>query len=131
MRQCSRSARLAESAGFRAERPAHYCCHEREHGAPAKKAQDDGLVGRLREQDEEVRTTESITSTAMTAPVNRFMPRPLHHGPSTALSLHSSSRNTVALGSSTPARVWTAFCEETERGAGLRTRPAATTIRPQ
>ena len=33
-----------------------------------------------------------------------FSQRGLTQGPSTARSLHSSSRNTVALGSSTPAR---------------------------
>jgi hypothetical protein len=40
---------------------------------------------------------------AMSAPVKTLERRPLTHGPSNASSLHSSNKNTVALGSSTPA----------------------------
>jgi len=54
-----------------------------------------------------VSTRDSMTRTQITAPVNRLSHRPFTHGPSTALSLHSS-RNTVADGSSTPASVCTA-----------------------
>jgi hypothetical protein len=52
-----------------------------------------------------VRIKDSITRTAITAPVNRLRPRVFTQDPSTAVSLQSSSRNTVALGSKTPAKV--------------------------
>ena len=78
-----------------------------------------------------VRMTDRMTSPAITAPVNRFMTRALIQGPSTALSLHSSSRNTVALGRSTPARVCTALVRRPSGAPGVKTTPAATTIRPQ
>ena len=65
-----------------------------------------------------VRMIDSITSAAMTAPVKRFSQRPFTQGPSTALSLQSSSRKTVALGRSTPASVCTALGEQPERRAG-------------
>ena len=50
----------------------------------------------------------------MTAPVNRLSQRELTHGPRTARSLQSKRRNTVALGSSTPARAWTALVKSSE-----------------
>ena len=54
-----------------------------------------------------VRISDSVISSAITPPAKALVHRPLTHGPRTALSLHSSSKNTVALGSSTPARTWT------------------------
>ena len=42
----------------------------------------------------------------------------LRHGPRTSRSLHSNTRNTVALGSSTPASACTASRDHAERGAG-------------
>ncbi len=52
-------------------------------------------------------TTDSVISTEITAPVNALVFAVLTQGPSTARSLQSMSRNTVAAGSSTPARTWT------------------------
>jgi hypothetical protein len=78
-----------------------------------------------------VKITDSITRTAITAPVNRFKPRVLAHGPTTSLSLHKSSRKTVALGSRTPARVCTALVRRSSGAFGVNTRPAAIAIRPQ
>src|SRR6516165_10817016 len=54
---------------------------------------------------EAVRMIDSITRSVMTPPVNRLSPRPLTRGPISASSLHSSNKNTVALGNSTRARV--------------------------
>src|SRR6202044_3176848 len=54
-----------------------------------------------------VSTTDSVIKIATTAEVNTFVPRRFTQGPSTERSLHSSSKNTVALGSSTPASTWT------------------------
>ena len=65
----------------------------------------------------------------MTAPVKAFSQRPFTHGPSTALSLQSSSRNTVALGSSTPASVCTASVSSPSGAPGVSTIAAATAIR--
>ena len=64
----------------------------------------------------------------MTAPVKQLSQRLLTHGPSTALSLQSSSRNTVALGSSTPASVWTALVSSPAARPGVRTSAAASAI---
>ncbi len=49
----------------------------------------------------------------------------LTHGPSTARSLHSSSRKTVALGSSTPASACTAVTISPSGALGISTIPAA------
>ena len=54
-----------------------------------------------------VSTTDSVIRTAITPEVNTLVMRRFTHGPSTSLSLQSSSRKSVALGSSTPARTWT------------------------
>lgn len=78
-----------------------------------------------------VRMTESITSTAITPPVKRFIARPFVHGPSTALSLHKSSRNTVALGSSTPASDCTALVNKPSGTPGVSTNPAASKVSPK
>jgi hypothetical protein len=56
-----------------------------------------------------VRIIDSITRTAIVAPVERVSPRELTHGPSTARSLQSKRRNTVSLGDRTPARACTAL----------------------
>ena len=66
-----------------------------------------------------------MTSTQMTAPVKRFSRFELTHGPSTALSLHSNSRKTVALGSSTPASVCTASVSRPSGLPGISTSAAA------
>ena len=58
---------------------------------------------------EAVRIIDSMTSTAITAPVKMLRRVELAQGPRTSLSLHSSSRNTEALGSNTPASVCTAL----------------------
>jgi len=80
---------------------------------------------------EAVGMIDSTTNTAITAPVKRLNQRPLVHGPSTALSLHSGSRKTVALGSSTPASVWTALVNSPSGVPGARTSAAANPMRPQ
>ena len=54
--------------------------------------------------------------------------RPLTHGPSTAWSVHSSSRYTVALGSSTPARAWTPSVSSPSGEPGISTIVAAPAI---
>jgi hypothetical protein len=53
------------------------------------------------------RIAESMTSTPTMIPATAFSQPELAHGPSTARSLASSSRNTVARGSRMPARAWT------------------------
>src|ERR1700736_592945 len=68
---------------------------------------------------EAVRMIDNIRRTAITPPVNRLSQRVLTHGPSTALSLHSSSRNTVALGKSTPASVCTALVKSPSGALGV------------
>ena len=45
----------------------------------------------------------------------------LTQGPSTALSLHSRTRKTVALGSRTPASAWTAVVMTPSGAPGMRT----------
>ena len=73
-----------------------------------------------------VKTMDIITRIAMTVDVKRFSFRPFTHGPSTSRSLHSSSRNTVAEGSSTPARVCTPSVIRPSGEPGIRTMVAAT-----
>ena len=53
-----------------------------------------------------VRISDSSTSTPTTSVVKTFSFNPFAQGPNSSRSLQSSSRNTDALGSSTPARVW-------------------------
>ena len=77
---------------------------------------------------EAVSTTDSVTSTATTAEVNRLVARRLTQGPRTARSLHSSSRNTVALGSSTPASTWTPSVISPSGEPGISTMAAAPPI---
>ena len=52
----------------------------------------------------------------------------LRHGPSTSGSLQSSSRKTLALGSSTPARAWTDSVITPSGAPGISTMPAAAAI---
>jgi hypothetical protein len=59
-----------------------------------------------------------------------FSQRGFIHGPSTSGSLHSSSRNTLALGSRMPARAWTAVVSRPRGVPGIRTIAAARTTIP-
>src|ERR1700722_15732953 len=77
---------------------------------------------------EAVSTTDSVISTAITAPVNALVFAELTQGPSTARSLQSMSRNPVAAGSSTPARTWTPSVISPSGEPGRRTMTAATQI---
>jgi hypothetical protein len=59
------------------------------------------------------------TSNPMTSIVNRLTRLELTHGPSTASSLHSNSRKTVALGRRTPASVCTALVSSPNGTPGI------------
>lgn len=78
-----------------------------------------------------VKTTESITSTVTTAPVKRFIAWSFAYGPSMALLLHKSSRNTVALGSSTPTNDCTASVNKPGGTPGVSTNPVASEVSPR
>ena len=69
-------------------------------------------------------------STPMTSVVTALSQSRLHHGPRTALSLHSSSKNTAAEGRSTPARACTPTVIRPSGACGMSTMPAATATRP-
>src|SRR5262245_50961306 len=77
---------------------------------------------------EAVSTTDSVISTVITAPVKALVLRLLTQGPRTARSLHSNSRNTVAAGSSTPARTWTPSVISPSGEPGMSTIAAAAQI---
>ena len=77
---------------------------------------------------ETVSTTDIVISRATTAKANTLVPRRLAQGPRTARSLHSSSRNTVADGSSTPASAWTPSMIRPSGAPGMSTMAAATAI---
>ena len=77
---------------------------------------------------EAVSTADSEISTEITTEVNMLVRRPLTQGPRTARSLHSSSRNTVAAGSSTPASAWTPSMIRPSGARGMSTMAAATAI---
>ena len=64
-----------------------------------------------------IRISESSTSTPMITLAIAFSHGGLTQGPSTSRSLQSSSRKTVALGSSTPASAWTDGRDQPERRA--------------
>ncbi len=64
----------------------------------------------------------------MITPAVMFTQREFIQGPSTSGSLQSSSRNTLALGSSTPANACTAVVSRPSGAPGMRTMPAATAI---
>ena len=72
-----------------------------------------------------IRISDSSTSTPMITLAIAFSHGALHHGPSTSRSLHSSSRNTVALGSSTPASACTEVVIRPSGAPGISTMPAA------
>ena len=73
-------------------------------------------------------TIDSVTSAAMTAEVNALVFAELTQGPSTALSLHSMSRKTVAAGSSTPASTCTPSVISPSGEPGMSTIAAAAQI---
>src|SRR5271165_1279366 len=73
------------------------------------------------------RVPDSISSVPMITDAVIFSQRAFIHGPSTSGSLHSSSRNTLALGSRTPARACTAVVSNPSGASGISTIPAATT----
>ena len=62
-------------------------------------------------------TRDIINRTETMTPATTFSQGRFTQGPSTSLSLQSSSRKTVALGSSTPARAWTPGRDDPERRA--------------
>jgi len=77
-----------------------------------------------------MRINDSSTSTATITVASAFSHVRLRHGPSTSRSLHSSSKNTLADGRSTPASACTASVI-TPRGApGISTIAAAPAISP-
>ena len=71
---------------------------------------------------------DSASSTPMMTLARTFSQRRFIHGPSTSASLHSSSRNTDADGSSTPASACTAVVSRPSGVPGISTMPAATAI---
>ena len=77
---------------------------------------------------EVVSTADSAISTVITTEVKMLVRRLLTQGPRTARSLHSSSRNTVAASSSTPASAWTPSMMRPSGARGMSTMAAATAI---
>ena len=77
-----------------------------------------------------IRISESSTSTDTITLATAFSHGRLRHGPSTSGSLHSSSRNTLADGSSTPASAWTASVITPSGAPGISTIAAAPAIMP-
>ena len=65
------------------------------------------------------------TSTPMITAAITFSQFGLDHGPSTSVSLQSSSRKTVALGKRTPASACTEVVIRPSGAPGIRTIPAA------
>lgn len=76
------------------------------------------------------RITNSMTSTPTAAAVKALAFGPLTHGPRTCLSLHSSKRNTLADGSSTPTRVCTPSVSRSSGEPGIITIVAAAATSP-
>jgi hypothetical protein len=72
-----------------------------------------------------VRIAERMTSTPTITLASAFSQPGLVHGPRTALSLQSSKRNTVADGSSTPARACTTLVIVPKGAPGMSTIAAA------
>ena len=72
-----------------------------------------------------VRSVESTTRVPTTSAASAFSQRGLTHGPSTSWSLHGSSRNTVALGRSTPASACTPIVISPSGAPGISTIIAA------
>ena len=68
---------------------------------------------------------DSMSSVAMMTVATAFSQPGLTHGPRTSGSLHSCSRNTLALGSSSPARACTASVIRPSGACGMSTIAAA------
>src|SRR5262249_17914653 len=77
---------------------------------------------------EAIKIAESTTRTPTTVAPSALVSLPLTQGPSTSRSLHSISRNTVALGSSTPASTCTPTVKSPSGEPGISTTAAATPI---
>ncbi len=73
-----------------------------------------------------MRTSDIMRSTEMITVESAFSHGRFTQGPSTSLSLQSSSRNTVALGRSTPAKAWTPVVMRPRGAPGMMTMTAAT-----
>ena len=76
-----------------------------------------------------MRVPDSMSSAAMMTVATTFSQPRLTQGPRTSRSLHSSRRNTLALGSSRPARAWTASVTTPSGAPGISTIPAAAATR--
>ena len=70
---------------------------------------------------------DSMSKVAMMTVASALSQPGLTQGPRTSRSLHSSSRNTLAEGSSSPARACTASVTRPSGACGMSTIPAATT----
>ena len=75
-----------------------------------------------------IRIADSMTRTPITTVARTLVGVLFTHGPRTSLSLHSSSKKTVALGSSTPARTWTPSVSKPSGDPGSSTTAAASAI---
>ncbi len=75
-----------------------------------------------------IKIADSMTSAPITIVARTLVRSLFTQGPRTSLSLHSSSRNTVALGSSTPARTWTPSVSSPSGDPGSSTTAAASAI---
>ena len=73
-----------------------------------------------------VSASDNSTNAQTITPAMMFCRMVLTHGPNTALSLHSSTRNTVADGSSTPASACTPWVSSPSTWSGLNDTAAAT-----
>ncbi|PQM49629.1 hypothetical protein C1Y40_00148 [Mycobacterium talmoniae] len=73
-----------------------------------------------------VNASESSTSAHTMTQATTFCRTVLTHGPSTGRSLHSSTKNTVAEGSSTPARACTPWVIRPSTWSGLNATAADT-----
>ncbi len=72
-----------------------------------------------------IRIPDNSSSTPTMSPATQFSQGRFTHGPNTSGSLHSSSRNTLALGSSSPARACTAVVINPSGAPGMSTIAAA------
>ena len=77
-----------------------------------------------------IRIADSIRSAPTITDETAFSQVLLTHGPSTARSLHSSTANTVALGSMIPASAWTAVVISPSGARGMSTIAAARATMP-
>ncbi len=76
-----------------------------------------------------IKMSDSTNSTETMNVATKLSQGRLTHGPSTALSLHSRSRKTVALGRRIPARAWTAVVMSPRGAPGIKTMAAGRTPR--